>query len=101
MELDKETSEQLRAGSKVREFVRSEGWALVKAELTDRLVLLADITTLSDSDPVEMLREIQTRKLAISLVIGWFREVEGQASQQESNEEYFKKVMSDSIILRI
>ena len=100
MQLDKETSEVLRRGMKVRDFVKSEEWERVKRELTDKLVSLADITTLTEADAMQLLQEIKVRKLAINLVMGWVREIEGQASQYEANGEEFRKTKEDSVIIQ-
>lgn len=99
MQLDKETSEALRRGMKVRDFVKSEDWAEIKRELTDKLVSLADITTLTEADAMQLLQEIKVRKLAINLVMGWVREIEGQASQYEANGEEFRKTKEESVII--
>ena len=100
MPLDKETSEVLNKGLRTRDFVKSEDWSAIKLELTDKLVALADITTLADADPTALLREIGVRKLAINLVMGWVREIEGKASQYEANAETFRKTKEEAVIVQ-
>lgn len=99
MRMDKETSEILKRGNKLREFVKSEAWGDIKGKLTEKLVSLADITTLSDVDPSQILQEIKTRKLAINLVMGWVREIEGEVSQHEANEQAFKAIKEESVTI--
>lgn len=99
MKLDKETAEVLKQGKKVSDFVKSEAWADVKGKLTAKLVDLADITTLGEADPLLLLQEIKTRKLAINLVIGWVREIEGNANQHEANEQTFKAIKEESVTI--
>lgn len=100
MPLDKETSEILQKGAKLKEFTKSDAWGDIKGQLTSKLVELADITTLSEADPMAMLQEIKVRKLAINLVMGWVREVEGQVSQHEANESAFRIIKEESVIIQ-
>lgn len=100
MKLDKETGEVMTRGTKLKEMVRSEAWADAKSELTNRLVSLADLTTIDDQDALKLLQEIKVRKLAINLVMGWVREIEGQANQYEANEEAFRAIKEESVILQ-
>jgi Mor family transcriptional regulator len=99
MKPDQETAKVLAKGSKLRDFVKSESWVDVKSQLTEKLVELADITTLSDVDPTQILQEIKTRKLAINLVMGWVREIEGQANQHEANEQAFRTIKEESVTI--
>ena len=85
---------------KLKEFTKSEAWGSIKSQLTDKLVSLADITTLLDTDPLVLLQEIKVRKLAINLVIGWVREVEGQVSQHEANESAFQAIKEESVFIQ-
>lgn len=100
MKLDKETGKLLDKGLKLKEFVKSEAWGDIKSQLTDKLVGLADITTLDDKDPMVMLQEIKVRKLAIGLVMGWVREIEGQVNQHEANESAFRAIKEESVIIQ-
>jgi len=100
MKLDKETGVILNKGMKLREFTKSEAWGDIKGQLTEKLVALADITTLSEADPMVMLQEIKVRKLAINLVMGWVREIEGQVSQHEANETAFQAIKEESVIIQ-
>lgn len=101
MQLDKETGEIMQRGTKLRDFVKSDAWGMIKGELTNKLIALADITTLEEVDPLKMLQDIQVRKQAINLVMGWVREVEGSVSQHEANEEAFKKIKEETVILHL
>lgn len=100
MKLDKETGKIRDRGLKLREFTKSEAWGDIKSQLTDKLVSLADITTLSEADPMVMLQEIKVRKLAIGLVMGWVREVEGQVNQFDANEQAFQTIKEESVIIQ-
>lgn len=101
MKLDKETGKLLERGTKLKEFVKSDAWGEIKTELTNKLVMLADIMALEDQDPMAMLQEIKVRKLAINLVIGWVREIEGQVSQHEANEKAFKLIKEESVMIHL
>jgi len=99
MQIDQETAKELGKGKQTSLFVKSEAWAAAKDKLTQKLVELADITTLTDGDPTAMLQDIKTRKLAINIVMGWVREIEGEANQYDANEQAFRKVKEESIIV--
>lgn len=101
MKLDQETGKILDRGTKLKEFVKSEAWTDIKSELTNKLIGLADLTTLEEKEPVEMLQEIKVRKLAINLVMGWVREVEGLVSQHDANAEAFRLIKEESVIVRL
>lgn len=100
MPLDKETSAIRQKGLKLKEFTKSDAWGDIKGQLTEKLVALADITTLSETDPMVMLQEIKVRKLAINLVMGWVREIEGQVNQHDANESAFQSIKEESVIIQ-
>lgn len=74
---------------------------MIKSELTDKLIKIADITTLEEIDPIKLLQNIQVRKQVINLVMGWVKEIEGSANQHDANEEAFRKIKEETVILHL
>ena len=99
MQPDKETAKVLNKGKVVRDFVKSDVWEEIKSELIAKVVAEADITTVEEADPVALLQEIKARKKAINIVMGWIREVEGEANKYEANEQAFRTIREESIIV--
>ena len=100
MKLDKETGKLRDKGMKLKEFTKSEAWVDIKSQLTNKLVSLADLTTLEEKDPLIMLQDIKVRKLVIGLVMGWVREIEGQVNQFDANEQAFRAIKEESVIIQ-
>ena len=100
MNLDKETGKIRDKGIKLKEFTKSEAWGDIKSQLMEKLLALADITTLSEAEPITLLQEIKVRKDVINLVVGWVREIEGQVNQYEANETAFKAIKEESVFIQ-
>lgn len=83
----------------VKDFVESEAWKHVRSLLTDKIVRLADITTLGD-DQRDILETIRSRKIAIKILGDWLNEVEGIAGAYDINQEMFRALKDEQIVVQ-
>lgn len=92
MKPDKETQKILSLGERIRDFVQSDGWKIVKSELDVRLLDLQDITSLpEDADKTEII----VRKRVIVTINNWIKDIEGTANQHDENVKSLKERRDD------
>ena len=82
----KEEIEHQKRNKAIYEFVTSDGWKHVKAQLLQKIEDLQSVMNIDSQDPQKVVLEIATRRNTIELLIEWLGEVEGQVAQYESNE---------------
>ena len=99
--IDAETSQVINEGEKVQSFVESEDWQKIKKELVARLIDTDSVGNIEAKDPQQVVIEMSAKQMAIDIVLGWVREIEGQAEQsREQNQEFLKRSRDNEYILR-
>ena len=84
MKFDKETAEHMREGETLRNFVESEGWAIAKKLLLDRIHLLDSVSSIPSNLSFEEIgKQAMFRAHAISLVMDWIDSIEGRVEQHD------------------
>lgn len=98
--IDKETQEQLIREEKIRDFVKSDAWNMIRDFMTSKLSLIESIENVETSNrPLEDIRlEIDGKRLTKYLILMWIAEVEGIADRYEHNKDLFMKNRGDQII---
>lgn len=99
--LDKETKKVLSDGEKLQNLVNGEGWGVVKAQLLAKIsavdsVSNIDLTRSAD----ELVKDMMARAGAISIVLEWLKEIEGQAAQIQNNKQLLAKT-EESFIMKV
>jgi hypothetical protein len=94
--MDYETQQALDKGEKLKNFVQSEVWQMVKEYLLEKLGTLNTIGTLDFNKPPEQIvLEAQTRANTVKIIYQWITEVEGMAAQHADNQQV---VVTEEII---
>lgn len=88
---DEETKEEISKGQKVADFVSSDEWKIVKANLMSKLIDFDSINNMEmdKKDNTQLVEELRARKGAIEIVLGWIKEIEGISSQHKANLDLF------------
>ena len=85
--MDKETQQILSDGQKWTDLVQSDGWALAKAELLQKISLLNTVSTtiFENKTPEQIASEIKERASVVQILLEWISVVEGKAEQATAN----------------
>lgn len=100
--LDKQTQKIMTEQEKVSDWVKSEGWQIVKQKLYHKLGELNSIVSIPTdvfSKPAELNNEIAQRYNAIALVQSWIKEIEGIANKNDFDKRALQKETLDQIII--
>ena len=85
-ELDVETTSEISDGEKIQYMTQTDGWQIVFAKLSERILDLQNINNLNDSSPEQLIAEIKARKLAVDILWDWLKsDVTGRVEQYENN----------------
>ncbi len=79
--MDRETQDILAIQKQLQEVVGTDGWRIVRAKLTQKILDLQNAFNIDDADPQRMLIDLQARKMASNTLFDFLREIEGTASQ--------------------
>jgi hypothetical protein len=86
MKADRETAEELNRKQAVKEMVGSEGWAIVKEALFERLYDLNCVTDIQTAGD-DIYAQVVGRKYAISTISSWITEVDSSVEQYQQQLE--------------
>jgi len=89
--MDKETQEVLHKYKDIADLVGHQGWHLVRAKLTGKILDLQNAFNIESTDPTKMLIDLEARKMASTILFDWLREVEGDATMAAENKELVDK----------
>lgn len=99
MKLDRETTEHMRTGETLRDFVESEGWAVAKGMLLDQIRVLDSVSSIpSDMSFEEIGKQAMFRAHAISLVMGWIDAIEGRVEQHNQQQKMLAEARTEEVI---
>ena len=99
MKSDRETTQQLSDGEKVRLMTESEGWAIIKAKLDARILDIQNINNLDAAQPLEP--QLLGRRLAAQEFYNWLKQdVYGFVEQQQMAEDALRDAPGQSYIDR-
>lgn len=87
MHVDNETKVELTAAEHIRQMTESEGWAIVYAKLTDKILDLQNINNVDDSSPEKAIADMKARKMAAGILFQWAKqEVYGRLEAQTNTQ---------------
>lgn len=98
--LDTDTQKVLDGQQLDKELVESGLWIRAKKKLMDKIVAnssLMRINIAKNSTNEEVARELTARSLAASYVLQWLTDIEGSATQYQSNLELLSKSEEDEL----
>ena len=72
-------------GEAIKETLKSNGWGLIRAKLTEQIMDLQSVMNIDAENPEEVVRDIKARRTAIDILVSWLKDVEGDLEQYEDN----------------
>ncbi len=67
----------------LKALVAHDGWSLAREKFTEKILELQNAFSIEDSTPEKMVIDLQSRKIASSVLFDFLREIEGTASQAD------------------
>lgn len=89
--MDKETYDVLSEEKKIEQLVKSEEWALVRKKFIDAVLDLQSIRNIQLTDPQSVAIEVQSRNLAVNILMEWMQDVEGTAEKSKNSDVVVKR----------
>lgn len=101
--MDKETSQVLQQGQAILDLVKSPGWQDVKNKLVEKIMTLGDITMVETEgkSAEQVMMDFKVRKQVIDVLVGWVKEVEGDANQFISNQQMLQEIKKTSVYIQL
>lgn len=97
MKTDKDTGKVLSEGEELMNLVKGRGWSIVKKRLTDEIVSLGDIFSLTNKENLAI--ELGARQMATEILLKWLKRVEGDAFTYENqNSAAFRQIREETYI---
>ena len=103
MGLDKETARALHQGTELKRMVESEGWAVAKKMLVEKLAILDSVSSLPIGGELsfeEIGQQAAYRAHVVSVVTEWLNEIEGRIDQDEQQKSTLT-IERDQEIIRV
>lgn len=99
--LDPVSQEVVHRGSEVSNLVNSEGWQIVRDMLYRDMNDVASVFQLekvgdSPDEQRKLIMELGARQIAIELITGWFKEIDGEVANYKENLELMKQEKAES-----
>lgn len=91
-----ETQHVLSEGEHLANLVKSDGWAVARRKLLERIIAIGDIFQLTDKENLK--EELGARQIAIEILRDFLRDVEGSANQYKNNAEFFRQIQEDNYL---
>lgn len=85
--MDQDTKKVLTDQDLLRELVSHQGWKVARKILAEKILDLQNAFNIDERTATTMLRDLQARKYAATLLFDLIREIEGTAAQAEDNKE--------------
>ena len=97
---DRETAEQLRQGTLVREMVNGEGWLVAKQYLYDLMTVNDSVSSIvtSGKSLEEIGKEAMVRAHAIAIIENWIDAVEGRVEQHHQQSALLAEKVTEEIV---
>lgn len=89
--MDKETYDVLSEEKKIEQLVKSEEWALVRKKFIDAVLDLQSIRNIQLTDSQSVAIEVQSRNLAVNILMEWMQDVEGTAEKSKNSDVVVKR----------
>ena len=97
--VDPETAKAFERGDILRGLVESQGWAIVKEILYDKIKTLDSISSLPlEDDPTKIGLQAMYRNHAIGLVLDWVATIEGDVEQFREQSRLVAEMQADQVI---
>jgi len=97
--IDKSTRKILKDGDHLEDLVKHPGWDIAKRKLTEKILSVGNIMTISKSDSA--LEELAARQIAIETIFGWLNDIEGTVTQHKSHREQFSVLQREDYLIRL
>lgn len=95
---DTETQKVMEDQQKVRDFVKSDGWGIVRGIYAQRVADLISVHNINENlSPEQMVIEVGARKLALQTLNEFMSEVEGISEQSEQTKGLFAENNDDYV----
>lgn len=88
--MDKDTKRALRESSELEHLVKSDGWAIARQKIFNKIVELNDITSITEFDPNKLIVIIAAKQEAVKILFEWLTEIEGIA---KGNKDLHKQML--------
>lgn len=89
--MDKETQNIIGEQKSIESLTQHEAWPIIRRKITDKILDLQNAFDIDDRTATTMLRDLQARKLAASMLFDWLREIEGTVDQAKDNDALLEK----------
>ena len=91
--MNNDTKRVLSEAEQLEALVKSDGWAIVKRRLLEKMSEYGGILSIEEQDPIKLVQLIGANQQAIKLVISWFGEIENSIDLAKE----FKKSIGDDL----
>lgn len=101
MGIDRETEQAMHEGSELKHMTESEGWAIAKRMLVNKLAVLDSVSSLPIDGKLsfeELGRQAVYRAHVVSVVTEWLNEIEGRIDQDQQQKSTLTIESEESII---
>lgn len=101
MGMDRETERAMHEGTELKHMTESEGWAIAKKMLVNKLAILDSVSSLPVDGKVsfeELGRQAVYRAHVVSVVTEWLNEIEGRIDQDEQQKSTLTFQTEEEII---
>lgn len=98
--IDRETERALHEGTELKHMVDSEGWAIARRMLLNKLLILDSVSSLpldSGLSFEELGKQATYRAHVVSVITEWLSEIEGRLEQDEQQKSTLTVLREDSI----
>jgi len=99
--LDKETERAMHEGTELQNMVGSEGWAIAKQMLVQKLAILDSVSSLPIGGELsfeEIGKQAAYRAHVVSVITEWLNEIEGRLDQDEQQKSTLRVETEEEII---
>lgn len=88
--MDSETKQIVSEQSKLQELLSHEGWKIARRKIEEEILGLQNAFDIETGTPEEMIRDLQARKMASTMLFDWLRQLEGDAESAVLNKPQSK-----------
>ncbi len=101
MAIEKDTKQILTEGEKIQDFVKSDGWQIVRKKLVDKLVLLDSIAAMpKEGSDATIVKQLKIREGVNSIITEWLNDLEGLSEQHSFNTAKFLEIEKKNAIVQ-
>lgn len=93
--MDADTKQILTDGEKLKLLTEHQGWSIMYAKFSEKIMDLQFIANVDDSSPEKALIDMKARKYAVSVLLDWMKnDILGTVEQHINNNNYEKPIAS-------